>query len=34
MDTYKNKRGEQLKPLNVGPHTWLLVCLHHIYKNL
>lgn len=25
MDAYKNKRGEQLKPLNVGPHTWLLV---------
>lgn len=25
MDTYKNKRGEQLKPLNVGPHTWFLV---------
>lgn len=25
MDAYKNKRGEQLKPLNVGPRTWLLV---------
>lgn len=25
MDAYKNKRGEQLKPLNVVPHTWLLV---------
>lgn len=25
MDAYKNKRGEQLKPLNVGPQTWLLV---------
>lgn len=25
MNAYKNKRGEQLKPLNVGPHTWLLV---------
>lgn len=24
MDAYKNKRGEQLKPLNVGPRTWLL----------
>lgn len=25
MDAYKNKRGEQLKPLNVRPRTWLLV---------
>ncbi|WP_302432010.1 hypothetical protein [uncultured Alistipes sp.] len=25
MDAYKNKRGEQLQPLKVGPHTWLLV---------
>lgn len=25
MDAYKNKRGEQLKPLEVGPKTWLLV---------
>lgn len=25
MKAYKNKRGEQLKPLNVGPRTWLLV---------
>lgn len=25
MDAYKNKRGEQLKPLNVGPRTWRLV---------
>lgn len=25
MKTYKNKRGEQLTPLEVGPKTWLLV---------
>lgn len=25
MDAFKNKRGEQLHPLYVGPHTWLLV---------
>ena len=25
MDAYKNKRGEQLTPLGVGPKTWLLV---------
>lgn len=25
MDAYKNKRGEQLKPQNVGPRTRLLV---------
>lgn len=25
MDAYKNKNGEQMKALNVGPKTWLLV---------
>lgn len=25
MDAYKNKAGAQLKALNVGPKTWLLV---------
>lgn len=25
MKAYKNKRGEQLTPLEVGPKTWLLV---------